>query len=112
MTSQAAVAGGLSGARGLVFLGFPLHPPGKPSTERGDHLGESRQPLLFLQGTRESFADLDLLRPVCASLGDRARLHVIEGADHSFHVTKVSGRTDGEVQDELVQVTADWARSL
>jgi predicted alpha/beta-hydrolase family hydrolase len=113
MTSQAAAGkGGLPGVRGLVFFGFPLHAPGKPGAERGDHLFESTERLLFLQGTRDAFADLDFLGPVVKKLGKRSTLHVVEGADHSFHMTKSSGRTDDEVLDELADTTAERVRSL
>lgn len=108
MTSLAAAAAPLPGVRGLVFLGFPLHPAGKPSTERGDHLKEVRLPMLFLQGTRDKLADLELVRPLLEPLDERATLHVVEGADHSFHVLKRSGRTDDEVLDELTRVTREW----
>ncbi len=101
MTSHAAAEGRLGSVRGLVFFGFPLHPTGKPDTARADHLGEVRQPMLFLQGTRDTLADLALLTPVCQKLGPRARLHVIEGADHGFHVLKRSGRSDADVIEEL-----------
>ncbi len=101
MTSEAAAAGRLAAVRGLVFFGFPLHPAGKPGIARADHLAEVRQPMLFLQGTRDALADLALLTPVCEKLGPRARLHVIEGADHGFHVGKRSGRSDADVIEEL-----------
>jgi len=113
MTSQAAAEhsmdGALDGVRGLVFFGFPLHPPGRPGTKRADHLAKVTAPMLFLQGTRDTFADLALLRPVCAKLGSRARLHIIETADHSFHVLKNSARTDAEVLRELAETVASWA---
>ena len=109
MTSTAASQEALPGVRGLVFFGFPLHAPGKPSDERGRHLFEVKLPLLFLQGTRDQLADLTLLRPLCDRLQGQARLHVIDGADHSFHVPKKSGRTDEDVLSELGQVVADWA---
>lgn len=109
MTSQAAVEAPLPGVRGLVFFGFPLHPAKKPGTERGDHLEHVPHPTLFLQGTRDKLADLDLLRSVLTPLGDRARLHVVEGADHGFHVLKRSGRTDGEVLTELAETVAGFA---
>ncbi|HEY7530723.1 MAG TPA: alpha/beta family hydrolase [Gemmatimonadota bacterium] len=111
MTSRAAAAGGLEPVRGLVFLGFPLHPPGRPGTERADHLPRVGLPMLFLQGTRDAFADLVLLRPVCAALGDSATLHVIEGADHSFRVPRGSGLREGDVLDELADVSAAWMRN-
>jgi hypothetical protein len=100
MTSHAAAVGRLDGVRGIVFLGFPLHPAGKPGTERADHLGAVPLPMLFLQGTRDTLADLALLRPVCERLGTRARLHVIEGADHGFRVPKRL-RTGADVIEEL-----------
>lgn len=110
MTSQAAAQGILEGVRRLVFFGFPLHPPGNPGTKRAEHLADVKQPMLFLQGTRDTFADLKLLRPVCKKLGERATLHLIETADHSFHVLKSSGKTDEEVLRELAVTTARWAR--
>jgi predicted alpha/beta-hydrolase family hydrolase len=110
MTSTAAAAGALPGVKGLVFLGFPLHPPGEPGTHRADHLDRVDLPLLFLQGTRDAFARLDLLTPVCGRLR-AATLHLIDGGDHSFNVPKGSGRTKSEIQTELATTTAQWARS-
>jgi predicted alpha/beta-hydrolase family hydrolase len=110
MTSQAAQHP-LDGVQGLVFFGFPLHPPNRPGTKRADHLAKVTIPMLFLQGTRDAFADLKLLRPICAKLGERATLHVIESADHSFHVLKSSKRTDADVLRELAETTASWAES-
>src|SRR6266404_388412 len=92
--------------------GFPLHPPNRPATKRADHLAKVTAPMLFLQGTRDTFADLQLVRPVCAKLGSRATLHVIETADHSFHVLKSSGRTDAEVLRELAETTISWANGI
>jgi len=116
MTSQAAAEhplhGALDGVQGLVFFGFPLHPPGRPATKRGDHLAKVTAPMLFLQGTRDTFAEPQLLRPVCAKLGSRATLHVIKTADHSFHVLKSSGRTDAEVLRELAETTISWANGI
>ena len=109
MTSGAAAEEALSGVHGIAFFGFPLHPPGRPSTGRADHLERVMVPLLFLQGTRDDFANLDLLRPIIDQLGARATLHVVEGADHSFHVLKRSGRTDADVMQELVDAFAEWA---
>lgn len=109
MTSQAAAEAPLPGVRGLVFFGFPLHPAQKPGTERGDHLARVPHPMLFLQGTRDKLADLDLLRSVLRPLGERATLHVVEGADHGFHVLKRSGRTDGEVLTELAETVAGFS---
>ena len=108
MTSQAEAASPLPGVRGLVFLGFPLHPPGKPSDERAQHLSDVSVPMLFLQGTRDEFAELPLLEPLCASLGSRVTLKLFQGADHSFHVLARSGRKDTDVRVELLNTTADW----
>src|SRR6266852_475211 len=112
MTSQAAAQGPLEGVRGLVFFGFPLHPPNLPGTKRADHLAKVTAPMLFLQGTRDTLADLKLLRPICTKLGPRATLHVIETADHSFHVLKKSGRADPEVVRELAEKAASWAEGI
>ncbi len=112
MTSQAAAQHPLDGVQGLVFFGFPLHPPNRPGTKRADHLAKVTSPMLFLQGTRDTLADLNLLRPVCARLGSRATLHVIETADHSFHVLKRSGRNDAEVLQELAETAASWAEQI
>ena len=112
MTSGAAAEEGLPGVHGFVFFGFPLHPPNKPSTERADHLSKVTLPMLFLQGTRDALADLTLLRPVCKNLGSLATLQVIEGADHSFHVLKSSGKTDGEVLEGLAESVRQWAGKL
>jgi predicted alpha/beta-hydrolase family hydrolase len=119
MTSQAVAqppsnlpTGALHGVRGLVFFGFPLHPPNRPGTKRADHLAKVCIPMLFLAGTRDTFADLKLLRPVCRKLGPGATLHIIESADHSFHVLKSSKRTDIDVLRELAEITASWADAL
>ena len=112
MTSQAAAQNLLSGVRGLVFFGFPLHPPNRPGTKRADHLAKVAIPMLFLQGTRDTFADMKLLRPICAKLSDRATLHIIESADHSFHVLRSSKRTDADVLRELAETTALWAEAI
>lgn len=113
MTSQAAALGQLpTEVRGLVFFGFPLHPPKHPGVKRAEHLENVKIPMLFLQATRDDLADLSLLRPICARLGKRATLHVIEGADHSFHVLKKSGKTDHGVLQELVKTVEDWAAHL
>jgi predicted alpha/beta-hydrolase family hydrolase len=108
MTSQAVAQRPLDGVQGLVFFGFPLHPPKRPSTKRADHLAKVGVPMLFLQGTRDTLADLTLLEPVVERLGERATLRVIEHADHSFHVLKRSGRTDEQVLDELASAVAEW----
>lgn len=111
MTSQAQALEPLPGVRGLVFLGFPLHPAKRPSTGRADHLADVRAPMLFLQGTRDDLAELPLITGVCAALGGHARLHVVDGADHSFAVLRRSGRTAADVHEELtdaiVRFTAD-----
>lgn len=108
MTSQAQAKEPLPGVCGLVFLGFPLHPPGRPGTSRAEHLSQVLIPMLFLQGTRDEFAGLDLLRPIVKGLRDRATLHVVEGGDHSFKVLKRSGRTDAEVMNELADTITGW----
>lgn len=112
MTSQTAAQQPLEGVRGLVFFGFPLHAPNRPATKRADHLAKVTVPMLFLQGTRDTFADLQLLRPICKKLGSRPTLHIIETADHSFHVLKSSGRSDGEVMRELVETVVSWAERI
>jgi predicted alpha/beta-hydrolase family hydrolase len=112
MTSQAQAASPLSGVRGLAFLGFPLHAPGKPSLERGSHLLEVRVPMLFLQGTRDDFASLALLQPLVAQLDSRATLELFEDADHSFHVPARSGRKDPAILGDLLDRAADWLTSL
>ena len=112
MTSQAAAENLLGAVKGIVFFGFPLHPPNRPGTKRAEHLANVNVPMLFLQGTRDTLADLTLLRPVCAKLGSRTTLHIIPEADHSFHVLKKSGKTDADVMTELAQTTAAWANKL
>ncbi len=108
MTSQAQAAAPLAGVRGLAFLGFPLHPAGRPSGERGKHLANVRIPMLFLQGTRDALASLAELEPLCAALGRRATLKLFEDADHSFHVPQRSGRTDAQVLGEVLDALAAW----
>jgi len=110
-TSRTADAS-LAKVRGVVFFGFPLHPPGQPSTKRAEHLARVKLPMLFLQGTRDKLADLSLLRPICAKLGSRATLHIIETADHSFHVLKSSGKTDAEVMREMARTVGDWTDKI
>jgi predicted alpha/beta-hydrolase family hydrolase len=112
MTSGAQAQAPLDGVRGLVFLGFPLHPAGRPGTARAAHLDRVSVPMLFLQGTRDPLAGLDLLRSVCDHLGARATLHVVEGADHSFAVLKRSGRTNAEVLAELASTIAEWTTRI
>jgi predicted alpha/beta-hydrolase family hydrolase len=109
MTSQAAAERPLDGVRGLVFFGFPLHPPNHPGTARAKHLADVSIPMLFLEGTRDAFADLKLLRPICRKLSPQATLHVIKDADHSFHVPKSAGKTDSGVMRELVETVSSWA---
>jgi predicted alpha/beta-hydrolase family hydrolase len=108
MTSRAAAAGALPEIRGLVYLGFPLHAPGRPSDKRAAHLGDLRVPQLFLQGTRDNLADLDLIRGVCQRLGSSATLHIVDGGDHSFKVLKRSGRNEDEVLDEIADTVEHW----
>jgi predicted alpha/beta-hydrolase family hydrolase len=112
MTSTAQAHAPLDGVRGLVFLGFPLHPAGRPGTTRAAHLERVTIPMLFLQGTRDSLAVLDLLRPVCDHLGARASLHVVDGADHSFNMLKRSGRTNPEVLRELASAISAWVSRI
>jgi hypothetical protein len=112
MTSQAQAKQPLPGVRGLCFFGFPLHPAGKPATERGDHLAAIAVPMLFLQGTRDSLAEVKLIEPLVASLGPRAALHLVENADHSFHVPVKSGRNGSEIMDELLDIMAAWVRRI
>jgi predicted alpha/beta-hydrolase family hydrolase len=112
MTSTAAAEDSLPGVRGIVFFGFPLHAPGKPSSSRGDHLREVEVPMLFLQGTRDKLAELSLLSPLCEGLGDAATLHRVDGGDHSFHVLKRSGRTDEAALDELAEAVDAWTSAL
>jgi predicted alpha/beta-hydrolase family hydrolase len=108
MTSQAQAASALPDVRGIVFVGFPLHPVGKPSTVRAEHLAEVAIPMLFLQGTRDELADLALLKETIEGLGRRATLEVFEHADHSFHVPMRSGRTDAQVREALLDAMARW----
>lgn len=112
MTSTAAAQAPLRGVAALVFFGFPLHAAGRPSVKRGDHLAGVGLPMLFLQGTRDRLAELDLLRPVLDGLEPAPTLHVVDGADHGFHVLKRSGRTDAEVIDELADVAEAWIAGL
>ena len=112
MTSQAQAAAPLPGVRGLAFLGFPLHPAGRPSAERGEHLFGVQVPMLFLQGTRDSLAAVDELLPLCEKLGSRVTLKLFADADHSFHVPARSGRKDAEVFDELLDALTAWTDSV
>jgi len=110
MTSQAQAASPLCGIGGMVFFGFPLHPPDEPSIERAAHLTRIKIPMLFIQGTRDTLADLDLLTPLVKELEEFAILRTIEGADHSFHVLKRNGRTDAQARAEMMQAFIEWAR--
>jgi uncharacterized protein len=112
MTSTAASTEKLPGARGIAFFGFPLHAPGRDSAEHGEHLLSVGLPMLFLQGTRDKLANLDLLGPLLARVEPAPTLHVVRDADHGFHVPKRSGRSDDEVLDELCEVFAEWAAGL
>jgi hypothetical protein len=112
MTSNAQAESPLPGVQGLVFLGFPLHPPGKPSIVRAEHLDRVEIPMLFAQGTRDEFAEPALLAQVLGRLGPRATLHAIEGGDHSFGVPKSSGRSKDDVLAELGETITGWAARL
>jgi uncharacterized protein len=112
MTSQAQALLPLAGVHGLAFFGFPLHPAGKPSSERAKHLADVSIPMLFLQGTRDNLAELSLLEPVVKTLGALAALHLVKDADHSFHVPARSGRNDGEVMNEILDAFAAWAGAI
>ena len=108
MTSQAQAIEPLPGVKGLAFLGFPLHPAGKPSAERAEHLLQVKIPMLFLQGTRDELAKLELLQPLVDRLGARATLKLLQDADHSFHVPARTGRKDAEVRAEMLDAFATW----
>ena len=110
MTSLAAAKEPFTDVHGIVFFGFPLHPAGEPSIERAEHLFDVKVPMLFLQGTRDTLADLTLLNPICKKLGKRATLHIVNDADHSFHVPKRSGKTDQQVLAELALKVAEWSK--
>ena len=111
MTSQAQALAPLTGVRGLVFFGFPLHPSGEPSAARADHLESVNIPMLFLQGTRDTLADVSFLRPLVAKLGSRATLKLFEDADHSFHVPAKTGRKDEDVLAGILDTAASWMAS-
>ena len=112
MTSMAASKEQLNEIKGIIFFGFPLHAPGKPSDERGEHLFNVSVPMLFLQGTRDKLADLKLLKPIVKKLKNKATLHTIEGADHSFHLLKSSGRNDEDVLKEIVKKVGEWENGI
>ena len=108
MTSQAQAAAPLPGVHGLAFLGFPLHPAGSPSQDRGKHLSDIQIPMLFLQGTRDALATLDQLEPLCKALGKRATLKLFQDADHSFHVPARTGWKDSQVRSDMLDAFASW----
>jgi predicted alpha/beta-hydrolase family hydrolase len=112
MTSQAQAIAPLAGVGGLAFLAFPLHPAGKPSSDRARHLSDVKIPMLFLQGTRDALAELSLLEPMVKSLGSLATLHLVKEADHSFHVLARSGRNDREVMTEVLDAFAAWVETI
>ena len=112
MTSQAQALRPLPHVAGLAFVGFPLHLAKKPSTDRAKHLTDVTVPMLFLQGTRDELAELTLLKPVIAGLGQRATLKIIDGADHAFHVLTRSGRKDADVLRELAKDISGWSATL
>jgi predicted alpha/beta-hydrolase family hydrolase len=112
MTTQAQADEPLAGVKGIILVGFPLHPAGKPSVERAAHLTKVRVPMLFLQGTRDTLAELELIRDVTTKLGRVATLHIVEGGDHSFHVLARSGRTDSQALDELRDAMARWMSAV
>jgi predicted alpha/beta-hydrolase family hydrolase len=112
MTSQAQAEIALPHVRGLVFFGFPLHPPKQPSIDRAAHLFQVKIPLLFLQGTRDALAELPLIEPLAGRLGSRATLTLLKDADHSFHVPVRSGRTDEQVRKDMIAAFATWAGSV
>lgn len=108
MTSQAQAAEALPRVRGLIFFAFPLHPPAKPGIERAEHLSKIKIPQLFLQGSRDEFAQLDLLQATVGHLGELATLKLLEAADHAFHVPAKTGRKDAEVMDEVLDAARAW----
>ncbi len=112
MSSMAAAEAQLEGVRGLVFFAFPLHPSGKPSTERAAHLNDVTIPMLFLSGTRDKLGELDLLQPTCDQIGDKATLHLLDTADHGFKVLKRSRNTDEDVFVEMARIINEWVSAL
>ncbi len=112
MTSQAQAIEPVPAVKGIAFIGFPLHPAGKPSAERAEHLREVKIPMLFLQGTRDELANLELLQPLVAQLGRRATLKLLQDADHSFHVPARTGRKDAEVRGEMLDALATWIEQV
>jgi predicted alpha/beta-hydrolase family hydrolase len=112
MTSQAQALTPLPGVRALIFLAFPLHPAGKPSSERAAHLFDVKIPMLFLQGTRDALAELEHLEPLVETLGERATLKLFQDADHSFHAPAKSGRKDAEIRDNVLDALAAWTQAV
>ena len=112
MSSMAAAEAPLEGVRGLVFFAFPLHPSGKPSTERAAHLNDVTIPMLFLSGTRDKLGELDLLQPACEGIGDKATLHLLDTADHGFKILKRSRKADEDVFVEMARVINEWVSEL
>jgi predicted alpha/beta-hydrolase family hydrolase len=112
MTSQAQADAPLQGVHGLVFFGFPLHPVGKPSVGRADHLSTVSVPMLFLQGATDKLAEVELLKSTVKALGAKATLHLVTDADHSFHVPKRLGRTDADVLNEILEGFSAWIETL
>jgi predicted alpha/beta-hydrolase family hydrolase len=112
MTSQAQAAAPLKGVHGLAFFGFPLHPAGKPSTMRTEHLAQILVPTFFIQGTRDKLAELSLLKPVVESLSPKASLHFVQDADHSFHVPARTGRNDRDVMAEFLDAFVTWVSAI
>jgi hypothetical protein len=112
MSSMAAAERPLDGVRGLVFFSFPLHPAGKPGTERAEHLKDVTVPMLFLSGTRDGLAELDLLRPVCKKLGRKATLHLLDTADHGFKILKRTRKSDEDVFVEMASVLSEWVGKI
>jgi hypothetical protein len=112
MTSLAASEELLPEVQGIIFLGFPLHPPGSPSAERAVHLSNVTVPMLFLQGTRDKLANLELLKPVIKRLGKRASLHIVEGGDHSFHILRSTGLSDDDVLNNLADAANQWTTNI
>ncbi len=112
MTSLSAAEAPLDGVCGLIYFGFPLHAAGRPGDQRGQHLAEIKIPMLFLQGSRDALAELKLIKPLCAKLGKRVELFVVEGCDHSFHMLKTAKRSDDEVLDEVVNKVSGWMDTI
>ncbi|HYX45426.1 MAG TPA: alpha/beta family hydrolase [Sphingomicrobium sp.] len=112
MTSQTQAESPVPGVRGLVFISFPLHPAGKPGIERAEHLARVHVPMLFVSGSRDALAEMNLLESVVAGLGDRATLHIVEGADHSIKVSAKSGRTSAEAEADALDAIAQWMIAL